>query len=268
VHHIEVRADAGPLDLCGEVGETHHGSLMGRRSPIARLEFLGARHRVHAADRLEQIEAERPGPYGEVAAVRQRRDRGEHGVAAAVGSEVVHVRTEGIARVQGLPHHLERSAGHVRVTDDAVRRVEEGWERVPREPDEDGVRIRDHAALVRRREEHLFCADLVARASRLGSNLERSCLITHVDAPAPARSRTAALSTRFLGRRNHRHLHRNRGSGIRQPLNPLNLDRNTLSPHIRGVSGPRAVLRRRGSGRGAHRAATTRPRQPACPVTK
>src|SRR5450756_1138803 len=42
-----------------------------------------------------------------------------------------------------------------------------------------------------------------------------------VDAPTPARPCTTPLPTRFLDRRNHGHLYRIRGLGIRQPLNPL-----------------------------------------------
>ena len=145
--------------------------MLGRRPAVGTGTDRLVLHRtgiaVDGARGVEQIGAHRSGAHREVAAVGQRCDSGEDVVLTAVGGKVAHVGREGAAGLQGVPHGLEGSAGHLRVADDVVWGTGELITSIPGELDEYVVGVADDAARVSGGEEQLVHAHLVGGSGDL-----------------------------------------------------------------------------------------------------
>ena len=103
----------------------------------------------------------RAGAHGEVTAVGQRGDGGEHVVSRAALGTVAHVRGKGAAILDGVPHELEGGTRHLVVADEVVRLVNHLVRAVLGVLDEHIVDMRHHTLRVGDREEDVVDIDFV-----------------------------------------------------------------------------------------------------------
>ena len=170
--------------------------LLGRRPTVGPgidgLILGGAGVAVDGAGGVEQVGAHRPGTHREVAAVRQWGDGGEDVILTAVGGEVAHVGGERAAGLEGVPHGLEGTTGHLRVTNDVVRGAGELITPIARELDEHIVRVADDATRVSGGEEELVDTHLMNGS---GDLRHRQLLLGEIGGPAASGALSRTTTT-------------------------------------------------------------------------